>query len=127
MSWDDVIVSLKQHGLDSGRHYALGYVTPGAVLPVSVSADPNHQVELAAFSERALVILRDVEVRIRVVDSAGDTHERICSCLYSAHAVTGIAYGSPEYAGSDPAATPVAPSRTRTPPPAIPPRSAAPQ
>jgi hypothetical protein len=85
--WEELVAGLARDGLVYGRHYHALHLTAGGVLPVG--ADPS-LVEIAAFSERALSQLQDVEVRIQVVDLVGDVHERSNSMMHSAHAITGI-------------------------------------
>lgn len=86
LSWQDAVEALAQRGLDYGRHYYLLHLGPSAVLP----GNANHRLEIASFSERAVSMLRTVELRIQVVDLVGDVHERIGNCLYSVHPITGI-------------------------------------
>jgi hypothetical protein len=88
MSWDEVVESLAQRGLVYGKHYYLVQLGPGAVFPVS--SDPDHELEIACLSERAVSLLRALELRTRVIDMAGDIHERVGHCMYSAHSITGI-------------------------------------
>jgi hypothetical protein len=87
LSWQDAIVGLKASGIAYGRHYYLINLGPGAVL----SGNASQQLEIGSFSERAVSVLDSLEIRINVIDLAGDVHERIGDLLHSARSITGIA------------------------------------
>ena len=87
LSWQDTIAGLTAHGIAYGRHYYLINLGPGAVL----SGNASQQLEIGSFSERAVSALDSLEIRVQVVDLAGDVHERIGDLLYSARSITGIA------------------------------------
>jgi hypothetical protein len=87
LSWQDTIAGLTARGIAYGRHYYLINLGPGAVL----SGNASQQLEIGSFSERAVSALETLEIRIHVIDLAGDVHERIGDLLYSARSITGIA------------------------------------
>lgn len=78
----DVFNILKDKGLEKDKDYALTAIGIGATLPPTKSYQDAK--ELAAFSTQALRVIMSFEVRIRVTDVVGDTHERVLRCLHAA-------------------------------------------
>jgi hypothetical protein len=87
LSWQETIDGLAVHSLAYGSHYYIINFGPGAVLSGNVS----QQLEIAAFGAWAISVLESFEIRMRVVDLAGDVHERTGDLLRTARPITGIA------------------------------------
>lgn len=79
-SYGDVVESLAAVGLKIGRDYGLDHSARGGVIR-SLSAGEGR--ELAAFSASALHLIESLDIKFRVIDIAGNTHERVVYTLYS--------------------------------------------
>ncbi|WP_229070228.1 hypothetical protein [Actinoplanes sp. DH11] len=70
---------LRKRGMKSEVDYYVKYLTRGGPLPVSNYAAGT---EVCWFSQSVLHVIKRLDIRVRVVDIAGDTHERIFPCKY---------------------------------------------
>lgn len=77
-----VVETLQYKGLKKDKDFALSEKGVGATLPPSKSYQDSP--ELAAFSTQALRVIMSFDVRLRVNDIVGDTHERVLRCLHAA-------------------------------------------
>jgi len=71
--------TLRAASLSEGDDFALSQLGEGAALPAVKGSSDG--VELVAFGERCLSRLRAFNIWIQVIDTVGDTHERILRCL----------------------------------------------
>ncbi|MFI1940091.1 hypothetical protein ACH44C_23420 [Streptomyces purpureus] len=79
--WTDTAgatATLEGAGLAVGQDFTLVHFGPGFPL---VSTGAYETVLVGAFSQRCVETVEAVYVRVRVVDTVGDTHERILDCL----------------------------------------------
>ncbi len=79
--WTDragAIAALAPYGLRPGADYRLASITPNSVF----GGESN--LLLGWFAEPALVVVRDLYVRVTVRDRLGDLHQRAISCLTDA-------------------------------------------
>ncbi len=82
VSLPDVYNLLSDRGLKRDVDYAFQVLGIGAPLPPGRSSDPKS--ELMALSTRALSVIQGIDMRVRVTDIAGDSHERTIRCLQAA-------------------------------------------
>ncbi|MER8183038.1 hypothetical protein [Kitasatospora sp. NPDC094015] len=78
MAVEAVRVELAAYGLVHGSDYFLPTVGPG--WPMAGQS----RLLLGWFTERAMAVVEEVSVSVRVVDRVGDTHERTVRCLLAA-------------------------------------------
>jgi len=76
MAHGEMVSSLERQGLKIGKDFDLNTIGQGAVL--------GDSVYVGRFSERAIHMLEDFEIRVRVTDAVGDRHERTLHCLRGA-------------------------------------------
>jgi hypothetical protein len=77
LAHDAVVLRLEELGLVLGRDFDLNTLGAGAMLG---------SMYAGRFSLGAVGTLEDVRMRVRVVDSVGDRHERVVRCLFAATA-----------------------------------------
>ncbi|WP_416986535.1 hypothetical protein [Streptomyces sp. T028] len=74
------VLKLVAAGLVDGQDFEIRLLGPAHSL--SNSGDDSRTVAL--FAPRAMAVVEDVHVRVRAVDQAGDTHQRVVHCMRSA-------------------------------------------
>ena len=84
MPWREIIRDLGHVGLAIDKNYTLMTYGSGTVVPQSQS--PGQDRPFAAFDAKALATLKVLDVRLIVVDLAGDTYVRILRLLHIAPA-----------------------------------------
>jgi len=88
-------------GVVAGTDYALAWFGAGAPLPEGAAAGVEADgVEVVSFRAPFREALSHFDVRVRVVDVAGDIHERILGCIYTSSGQTGPTAPSPPMSSS---------------------------
>ncbi|MEU6528502.1 hypothetical protein ABZ869_04825 [Streptomyces sp. NPDC046928] len=77
-SMEHATSAMEGRGLTSGSHFHLNLISPGQ----PITAD--RRLYVGWFTEAAMAEVRDVYVRLRVVDRVGDTHERVLELMRGA-------------------------------------------
>lgn len=75
---DEVASAIEARGLARYSDFHFSYTGPG--FPITAGG----RIHMAWFTEAAMEEVRDVHVRLRVVDRVGDTHERVLVLLRGA-------------------------------------------
>jgi hypothetical protein len=70
---------MKSLELKWGIDFAIHNLDEGLPLPVVKGAAEG--IEIAALGTRAIHVLKAFDIRLRFIDSVGDTHERSVKCL----------------------------------------------
>ncbi|MEU1537520.1 hypothetical protein ABZ461_05235 [Actinacidiphila glaucinigra] len=79
--FETVRAQLTALGLRMGHHFDLAYIGDGAPL---MSATGGQTSYIGSFTREFTEAVEQLYIRIRVRDVAGDTHERVLSCLRGA-------------------------------------------
>ncbi|OKJ36295.1 hypothetical protein AMK24_17040 [Streptomyces sp. CB02366] len=79
----DVVSTLTSAGLSVGRDYQL--IAFGAGFPL-VGTGNYETVPVGVFSRRCVEKVESLQVRVRVTDVVGDSHERVLDCMRGARA-----------------------------------------
>jgi hypothetical protein len=83
MDWYDVLDKLEDHNLSNWRHYALPNIGNGSALPLASGTDAG--LELVAFTRKAMLMLAEFDILLRIEDTLGDQHERVLICMSRQH------------------------------------------
>lgn len=73
----EAIATLAQRGLRHRSEYGLTEMGPAGLSP----GMGERGVTLAFLSREAVAVIEELFIRVRAVDEAGDTHERVVQCL----------------------------------------------
>ncbi|NAS22871.1 hypothetical protein GT755_14370 [Herbidospora sp. NEAU-GS84] len=75
----DVVARIENAGLSHHADFAILALHKGAGIPPSGASDPG--TEIVALNNKAMSVLARLDMRLQVVDTAGDRHERIIWCI----------------------------------------------